>query len=268
VKYHSLLAQATQNLNASSNFTSVWDGLLGELVLSKYEMGDLSSNCCLTGALFDLFTVYPADQTLVAYLSGALESSFLPLHYAFTYSLNNSGRIHDGATLHLIFETLKRLHYATGAPLYMFPYNIPELVIACLPVLRGWQALVQPTVYGSAPCPVADMLLLLLTAGNDTSSITTAQAALYYTQFVQELQMLQQSSGALDENMRAALNSYMLALRMVVDDNAKAAQEVELMHAIQFSLSKSSTAGSAPDVELSSLLLHLASFSSRTLSSY
>ncbi|KAH7104586.1 hypothetical protein BKA62DRAFT_827498 [Auriculariales sp. MPI-PUGE-AT-0066] len=236
--YHSLLAQAMQSLDESTNFTLIWDSLLN--------------------AFFDLFSVYPADRTLIDYLNGAIEKHIVPLHYAFSYSLTNANRMHDGATLYLLFQTFKHLNYTTGSPLYMFPYNIPELVVSCLTVLRGWQSLVRPTVYGPAPSPVAEMLLLLLSAGADASAITTAQAAMYYNQVAQELHLLQTPDVVhLDDNLRAALDSYMLALRIVVDDNAKAAQEVELFHAIQFSLSKSTAAGSASDVELTSMLLHL-----------
>jgi len=207
-------------------------------------------------ALFDLFSVYPADQTLLAYLRSAISTSLVPLHYVLSYSTHHHTQIHDGATLHLLFDLIQRTHFETGAALFVFGASIPELVVGCLAVLRAWQSLVPSTVYGSAPSPVAALLHLLLSTADDMTTVTTVQAGQYYTQIANELQL---PANHFDDAMRSALTTYLMNLRVAMDDNAKLAQEVELMQALQISLSKSSNAESALDIELTALLLHLVS---------
>jgi len=88
------------------------------------------------------------------------------------------------------------------------------------------------------------------------TTVTTVQAGQYYTQIANELQL---PANHFDDAMRSALTTYLMNLRVAMDDNAKLAQEVELMQALQISLSKSSNAESALDIELTALLLHLVS---------
>ncbi|EJD55596.1 hypothetical protein AURDEDRAFT_179328 [Auricularia subglabra TFB-10046 SS5] len=253
----------TQNAFLMGVPAATWQTMLAS-AYERLEPGvDMAQVCqSILGAILHLFPNYPADQTLLAYIRVAVQGNFVPLSFALSYFVTNASHIQDAATLHVLFKCLLDIHFASGASPYgsIITFDTPmvsilELLHACLPLVKSWDSIMAATPFHGLQSPISQLVVLLVSCLDDLASVTTAHAGVYFNEVSQVLH-----TPNIDQTLRHALENYMMALSMVLGDNAKAAREVEMMQALHLSMSKSSAVGGTASFEIitfGTLLRHL-----------
>ena len=102
--------------------------------------------------------------------------------------------------------------------------------------------------------PASELLALILSCISDLSALTTAQALFHFTDVNS---LITTCHYRLPDDVRQALDSYMVSLTLLLGDDVKAAREAQMMQTMQFALGRGSIFGPNSSSDLVSLGLLL-----------
>lgn len=152
------------------------------------------------------------------------------------------------------------VHYSSGLPPIgsVVPHNAPIIDILgtvqdAMDLLRTAHSL-PSSHFHRLDSSSSELLLLLLSCATDVSQLTTAQAMVNFAYASDILQ-----DGRLTPRVRQALETHVLALSMLLGDDAKAAREAQMMHTLQLAMGKGDIVGPNSDTDITSCGLLLQS---------
>ncbi|KAI5123762.1 hypothetical protein M0805_000352 [Coniferiporia weirii] len=232
------------------------------LLKGKTTLSDFEFKCELSNSVLELFGPYPADTLLYSYLKHALHGIgllSLPAFVSTFVEAAESPNLHDTSTLDMLCRLIQEEQYSSGLPpdqslLNVHDHSTPrvlEITHGCLSLLRVSYSLpISP--FHNLTSSASQLVVLVLSCVGDMSTVSTAQAMMHYAEVLEILQISQ-----LNSEIRAVLETFALSLSMVLGDDAKMAQEAQLMQTLQLSLGKGDILGpnSQSDLVTCSLLL-------------
>lgn len=203
---------------------------------------------------------YPADRNLLAYLRTALHEGLLTLPTFLTTFLEaaRSPLLHDVGTLDSICKLICEEQLATGLHpnTSLIPVDEPTTVTVrkvqdSLMILRVTSDL-PPSPFHDLLSSASNLVALLLTCISDMSQLSTGQALAYYGEVQNVIHTVR-----LGEGISGMLENYALSLSMVLGDDAKLAQEAQMIQTLQLSQGKGDILGpnSQSDIVSCSLIL-------------
>lgn len=215
-----------------------------------------SADCIL-----ELFGFYPADMLLHAYLKHALHDiGLLPLsHFVAAFlKATKSPNLHDTATVNMLCRLIQEEYYSTGLSAEKVLIHVDDTSISetletihdALDLLRTTFTL-PSSPFHNPVSSASQLVRLLLSCVGDMNALSTSEAMVHYANVLEIMQL------QLDADVRAALEGFALSLSMVLGDDAKMAQEAQMMHTLQMTLGKGDISGpnSQSDLVTCSLVL-------------
>ncbi|THH04163.1 hypothetical protein EW145_g5729 [Phellinidium pouzarii] len=232
------------------------------LLKDKSSLPDFEFKCELSKSVLELFGLYPAELLLYSYLKYALHNYdllSLPVFVSTFVESAKSPNLHDASTLDMLCRLIQEEHYSSGLPPEQSLLSIHnsmtsrvlEIVHGSLSLLRVSYTL-PSSPFHDLTSSASQLVMLVLSCVGDMSSVSTAQAMMHYAEVLEILQTSQ-----LNNEMRSVLETFALSLNMILGDDAKMAQEAQLMQTLQLSLGKGDILGpnSHSDLVTCSLLL-------------
>jgi mediator of RNA polymerase II transcription subunit 5 len=227
------------------------------------------------GAILSLLSSFPGDSTLREYLRCAVTDENFPVNLwhllpAFLRSVRATE--HDASTLDMLCQLILNLHYESQAPPLgsLVPYS--ELLSELLDTISDSLYLLRLS-YEFAASPfhhltasASDLLILTLSCVVDMSEVSTAQATVLLSEVHDVLQIV-----SLQDNVRQALDSFLLSLSMLLGDGTKQAEEAEMFASFQLTPGKQDVVGPNPSLDLltgSLIMARLVSLESSCLRQY
>ncbi|KAF8585572.1 hypothetical protein K439DRAFT_1409940 [Ramaria rubella] len=251
------IEQLTRAAYLSGLSPAKWRGLINALILKldPHPADDLiASTICDTILL--LLCSFHGDTTLREYLRSAITDHGLPIRVwhllpAFLRSIRASDRHHDASTLDMICRLILNLHYETQGPplgsLIPFselPSELLNTISDSLYFLRlSYEFSASPFHHLTASA--SELSILILSCVGDISEVSATQATVLLSVVHDVLQVV-----ALEDNVRQALESFLLSLSMLPGDGTKQAEEAEMFASFQLTPGKSETAGPNPSLDL------------------
>ena len=203
---------------------------------------------------------------LLAYLKHALHGNGLVSLSTFIrvfLEAAKSPTLHDTATLNMLCRLIQEEFFATGLPAEKVLLQVDDSTISrALGVVHNSLDLLRTTsTLPSSPfhnptASASQLVRLLLSCVGDMSALSTGEAMIHYANVLEIMQL------QLDADVRSALESFSLSLNMILGDDAKMAQEAQMMHSLQMSLGKGDISGPNSQTDLVScslMLRHLVS---------
>lgn len=154
--------------------------------------------------------------------------------------------------MHMICRLILNLHYETQSPPFgsLIPFSaLPSehlhIISDALYLLRlSYEFPASP--FHSLTASASELLVLLLTCVGDMSEVSATQATMLLSVVHDVLQVV-----ALQDNVRQALETFLLSLSMLLGDGTKQAEEAETMFAsFQMTPGKHDTVGPNPSLDL------------------
>lgn len=219
----------------------------------------------LADSILSLFSAYPADLSLLAYIKSALHAHLLslPVFVVTFLQAAKSPSLHDTSTLDVLCRLVQEEHFASALPPHGSLVRFDEAPTTVLAIVQDGLSLLR-TAYALPPSPfhalsasASELVILLLSCVGDLSQVSMGEAMVHYGDVLELTQTL-----PLHDDVRAVLNGFALSLSMILGDDAKMAQEAQMMQTLQITLGKGDIAGpnSQSDIITCSLLLrHLVS---------
>jgi mediator of RNA polymerase II transcription subunit 5 len=206
-------------------------------------------------AILSLFDSYHADSTLKEYLRRAVSDPSIPVQLwsllpPFLRAVRST-TIHDASTMHMICRLILDLHYeGQGPPLGSLvpfselPSELLHTISDALYLLRlSYEFPASP--FHSLTATSSELLIHLLTCVGDMSDVLATQATVLLSVVHDVLQIV-----ALQDNVRQALDSFLLSLSMLLGDGTKQAEEAEMFASFQLTPGKLETGGPNPSLDL------------------
>lgn len=159
----------------------------------------------------------------------------------------------------MLCRLIQEEYYASGLPADKILIQVDEVSISkALEIIRDALDLLRtaftlPSSPFHNPVTSASQLVRLLLSGiGNMNALSTSDAMVHYANALEVMQQLE-----LDADVRAALEGFALSLNMILGDDAKMAQEAQMMHTLQMSLGKGDVSGpnSQSDLVSCSLIL-------------
>ncbi|KZS93088.1 hypothetical protein SISNIDRAFT_486020 [Sistotremastrum niveocremeum HHB9708] len=195
----------------------------------------------ICGALFSLFPSYPSEA-LVDYSRHALVNDLVPLSSFVVHFLRaaRNPMMHNTATIDLLVRLILERHYANHqltALGSVVAFNEPVLGVLAMVQDGLWlvrTAYTLPISSFHQPLqPICQLLVLILSCVGDMSHISTNDAVTYYTEASDVLHTL-----TFQTDLRHSLDMFLVALNLVLGDEAKVARETDLIHAMQMAIGR------------------------------
>lgn len=212
----------------------------------------------LADSVLVLFSDYPGDPTLQAYLKCAIQDGVVSLSTfvrTFLFAAK-SPSMHNNSTLDMLCRIALDCHYASGldpvgslVPFGESPSKIFETTHHALALLKTSLEL-PSTHFHQLITSASELLILLLSCVTDFTLLNSNQAMTHFAEDVNNLL----SRARLAPDVRHVLEQVSMSLGYLLGDDIKAAHEAQMMHS---SLGKSHTIvpNSDSDIVSCSLLL-------------
>ncbi|KAJ3550441.1 hypothetical protein NM688_g5076 [Phlebia brevispora] len=265
----STLKDLTRNSVQSGLSASKWLSLCKLFVSKNQPAQDVDVGSQLSTSVLVLFSDYPGDPTLQAYLKCAIQDGMIPLA-TFVRSFlaaAKSPSMHNSSTLDMLCRIAVDYHYSTGldpigslVPLTESPAVVFETVHHALSLLKTAFDL-PATHFHQFTTSASELLILLLTCVNDFTQLNTNQAV---THFAEDASGLLAQPG-LSPDVKHVLEQFILSLSYLLGEDAKAAREAEMVHS---TLGKSHAVTPNSDSEIVSCSLLLRSLVARRVSEF
>ena len=173
----------------------------------------------------------------------------------------------NATTLEVLCRIILDTHYSRSLPVIGYDED-PSLSMS---VIADGLSMLRSAYLASPPQPLeiplvdaaTQVLTLLLSHIGDISDLSTSQAMLYYSDVTD---ILQNYHLRLTPNFRTLIESLTLSLSMILGDDAKMAQEAQMLQTFQVSLGRGDILGTNSQsdiVTLSLFLQYLVNTSSR-----
>ncbi|KAH8120455.1 mediator complex subunit Med5-domain-containing protein [Phellopilus nigrolimitatus] len=256
------LAEVTSRCFQNGISVQKWAGMCHLLKNKNTLMSDFDFQCELSNSILTLFGLYPADLLLYSYITYALHNHdllSLPIFVSTFVEAAKSPNLHDSSTLDMLCRLVQEEHFSSGLPPDQSLLSFHDtLAPRTLEIVHGGLALLRVSYtlpsspFHNLTSSASQLVILLLSCIGDMSSVSTAQAMMHYAEVLEMLQTLQ-----LNGEIRTVLETFALSLSMILGDDAKMAQEAQLMQTLQLSLGKGDILGpnSHSDIVTCSLLL-------------
>ena len=212
-----------------------------------------------------LFANYPADITLLGYIRAALHEGLLtlPVFLAAFLEATKTPLLNDVRTLDSLCKLICEEQLASGlSPITSLtqpnePTTVTVQKVQDSLMIIGMSASLVPSPYHDLVASASELVALLLACITDMSQLSTVQALNYYTEVQNIIHPMR-----LSDQLLGMLEHYLFSLNMIFRDNAKYAQEAQMMQTVQLSQGKGDILGpnSQTDIVTCSLMLrHLVS---------
>ncbi|KAF8503938.1 mediator complex subunit Med5-domain-containing protein [Hysterangium stoloniferum] len=211
----------------------------------------------VASSICELLSSFHGDTTLRDYLRTAVVDPQIPLHLwqllpAFLKNVRSpTSSLHDPSSLDMVCRLILNLHYESHAPalgsLIPFAEHPSELLntISDLLYLLRLSYEFSASPFHQLTTSASELLLQLLAYVGDMSDVTTSQATVLLSLVHVVLQVV-----TLDENVRNALDSFLLSLSLILGDGTRQADEAEMFASFQLTPSRHETAGPNPSLDL------------------
>lgn len=206
-------------------------------------------------SILSLFNSYHADSTLKEYLRIAVSDPTIPVQLwtlvpSFLRSVRST-TIHDASTMRMVCRLILNLYYETQGPplgsLISFselPNDLLHIISDALYLLRlSYEFPDSP--FHNLTTTVSELFVHLLSCVGDMSEVSATQATVLLSVVHDVLQVV-----ALQDNVRQALDSFLLSLSLLLGDGTKQAEEAEMFASFQLTPGKLETGGPNPSLDL------------------
>ncbi|KAH8835899.1 hypothetical protein DL96DRAFT_96411 [Flagelloscypha sp. PMI_526] len=229
---------------------------------STKEFPDASEDENLASILNSAFTLcnaFGGHPDLQAYFTLLIHTMPLSRFTSLFLQATRSQELHSATNLHLLTTMVLETHYNSHLPPLGSLVSFTDSQSDLLTVIQDALSMVRVayTLAESPSTPViastSELLILLLSCVSDLSQVPTSQALTAYALGAELHPLFRQNY-----KMTNAVEGFLMALGLVLGDDAKVEQEVQMMHQMQMGLSRSETfiPSSSADIVSFSLLLH------------
>ncbi|EAU93047.2 hypothetical protein CC1G_06767 [Coprinopsis cinerea okayama7 len=232
---------------------SWWLALCKDFVNENPILGSPESVASgISNSVLFLYRSYPADSSLNKYLVYALKDGILPLHvYVATFlSAARSADFHSGATLDFLCDLALRTHEESSQippPALLSPSASPlanlETVQDALCLVQTSHTMILNYHHHKLVQNSERLLSHLLSYNTDVSQMTITQVWLAYSTTIDIMRVIQ-----LDAQVRVRLKQFAMELNRVIQDDAKAAREAQMMQSMQVAKQSVGSLNSETDV--------------------
>ncbi len=217
----------------------------------------------LSDSILILFPLNPGDLSLQAYIEAALQDGLLNLRAFVAVFLQaaKSPNLQEASTLDNLCRLILNHHYASGLSPNSSFMRVNDSTSDVMPVVHDSLALLRATnqipssPYHALTSSAGQLAMLLIHCVGDLSQVSNQQIVISYATVLDILQ-----STRLDGDVRNGLENLMMSLSLLIGDDVKMAQEVQVMQTMQVSLGRTDATGSNTPTDLAScsfLLRHL-----------
>lgn len=211
--------------------------------------------------MLQLFALFPADILLCSYLRTALhthDTLSLPVLISTFIEASKSANLHDTTTLDMLCRLIQEEHYALGLPCEQTLFSVGDSLSLILQTVNDSLNLLRivhtlpHSPFHNVVASASQLILLLLSCVGSVSTVSAAEAIVYYAEASDILQSLELSS-----ELKDALGTFTFQLNLSLGEDIKMAQEAQLLQRIQLSMGKGDVIGpnSETDLTTCSLLL-------------
>ncbi|TDL28703.1 hypothetical protein BD410DRAFT_893659 [Rickenella mellea] len=246
------LAEVTGGCFQNGVTASKWATLV-RLWKDKHSNSMIDFEGDLSNSILSLFHSYHAHPTLLSYIKHALRTSLLTLPSFVVAFLQaaKSPNLHDTATLDALCRLVQDERFLSGLPPLGSLVRFGESTITVLATVQDSLNLLR-TAYAlpmssfhNLTASASELVILLLSCVGDMSQVSTAQAMIHFAEVHEMLQTLR-----LQGDIRSVLENFALSLSILLGDDAKMAQEAQMMQTLQLALGKGDISGPSSDSDM------------------
>ncbi|GJE87594.1 mediator complex subunit Med5-domain-containing protein [Phanerochaete sordida] len=256
------ISELTRNSFQSGLSASKWLSLC-KLFISKNltQLSHPDIESALSNSVLALFSNYPGDPALIAYLRHAIQDGLLSLATFISTFLSaaRSIELRNVSTLDTLCRLALDCHYASGMPpmgsIVSFTQSLPVVfstVLDATALLRTAHDLPQTHLH-QLTNTASELLILLLSTIGDVSQIPVPLGMM----FLQDMVEMTHTGFRLTPTTRHVLDQFTFALHNSIGDDAS--NETQMVHTFQLSFGKAdavSGPSSGKDIITCGLLLH------------